>query len=45
MPVTFEQVARAALTLPIDGRAKLVEELLASLAGKANPAVEHVHLN
>ena len=45
MSITVEQVAHDALGLPIDGRAQLVEQLLASLAGEAAPAVERAHLD
>ncbi len=44
MALSVEVVAEEALGLPTNGRALLVEKLLASLAGEANPAVERVHL-
>ncbi len=45
MAVTVEMVAQEALGLPLNGRALLVETLLASLAGETNPTVERVHLD
>jgi hypothetical protein len=45
MAVTVEMVAQEALGLPISGRAFLVEQLLASLAGETDPAVERAHLD
>jgi hypothetical protein len=44
MAATVEKVAAQALGLPTAGRVLLVEKLLDSLAGDANPAVERVHL-
>jgi putative addiction module component (TIGR02574 family) len=44
MAVSAEKVARDALGLPIVGRAQLVEQLLTSLAGKSDPAIERAHL-
>ena len=45
MALSLEMVAEEALKLPISGRALLVEKLLASLAGEANPTVERAHLD
>ena len=45
MALSVEMVAEEALNLPASGRALLVEKLLASLAGEANPAVERAHLD
>jgi len=45
MALSAEMVAEEALGLPTSGRALLVEKLLASLAGEANPAVERAHLD
>ena len=45
MALTVDKVAEDALGLPSTGRALLVERLLASLAGEANPAIERVHLD
>jgi hypothetical protein len=45
MALTVDKVAEDALGLPRSGRTLLVERLLASLAGEANPAVERVHLD
>jgi hypothetical protein len=45
MALTVRRVAQEALGLPISGRALLVERLLASLAGEANPSVERAHLD
>jgi hypothetical protein len=42
---TMEKVAEQALGLPIASRALLVEKLLDSLSGKADPAVERAHLD
>jgi hypothetical protein len=44
MALTVEKVALDALGLPSAGRAALVEKLLASLAGEADPTVERAHL-
>ena len=44
MAATVEKVAAQALGLPAAGRALLVEKLLDSLAGDANPNVERAHL-
>ncbi len=44
MPSSVEQVASDALGLPASSRALLVEKLLASLSGEADPAVEKAHL-
>ncbi len=44
MALSLEMVAEEALTLPTSRRALLVEKLLASLAGEANPTVERAHL-
>ena len=45
MADTGEKVAAQALGLPAAGRALLVEKLLESLSGEANPAVERNHLD
>jgi hypothetical protein len=45
MALSIEMVAEEALNLPTAGRALLVEKLLASLAGEANPTVERAHLD
>ncbi len=45
MAPTIEMVAEEALGLPINGRALLVERLLASLAGETDPIVERAHLD
>jgi hypothetical protein len=45
MAHTVDEVAREALDLPISGRALLVEQLLASLVGEADPAVERANLD
>ena len=45
MAISVEAVAESALRLPTSGRALLVEKLLASLAGEANPEVERAHLD
>ena len=45
MALTVKMVAQEALGLPSRGRVRLVEKLLASLAGEANPAVERAHLD
>jgi hypothetical protein len=45
MALSVEMVAEEAMNLPASGRALLVEKLLASLAGEANPAVERAHLD
>jgi hypothetical protein len=44
MALTVEMIEKEALNLPLSERAVLLERLLASLAGKANSAVERVHL-
>jgi hypothetical protein len=44
MALSVEMVAEEAMNLPARGRELLVEKLLASLAGEANPAVERTHL-
>jgi putative addiction module component (TIGR02574 family) len=44
MATTVDQVAAAALQLPSDGRAFLIETLLESLAGETQPAIEQAHL-
>jgi hypothetical protein len=45
MALSVEMVAEEAMNLPTSGRALLVEKLLASLAGKADPTVERAHLD
>lgn len=45
MADTVEKVAAQALGLPVAGRALLVEKLLESLSGEADPAVERNHLD
>jgi len=45
MGLTVEMVAKEALDLPATGRALLVEQLLASLAGETDPAIERAHLD
>jgi hypothetical protein len=45
MALSVEMVAEEALSLPTSGRALLVEKLLASLAGEANPTVQRAHLD
>jgi len=45
MALSVETVAEEALGLPTNGRALLVEKLLASLAGETNPAIERAHLD
>jgi hypothetical protein len=45
MALSVEMVAEEAMNLPASGREALVEKLLASLAGEANPAVERGHLD
>lgn len=45
MAATVEKVAAQALGLPTAGRALLVEKLLDSLSGEADPAVERAHLD
>ena len=45
MAVTVDTVAQEALRLPSSGRALLVEKLLASLSGEANPVVERANLD
>jgi len=45
MAATVEKVAEQALGLPTAGRALLVEKLLDSLSGEADPAVERAHLD
>jgi len=44
MATTLDQVACEALGLPARSRVLLVEKLLASLAGEADPSVERAHL-
>lgn len=44
MVTTVEKVAADALRLPSEGRALLVETLLDSLSGEADPVVEKAHL-
>ncbi|WP_221029747.1 addiction module protein [Actomonas aquatica] len=44
MSSTVEQLAADALGLPADGRALLVEKLLASLAEQTDPTVQRLHL-
>ena len=44
MASTVEKVAAEALGLPSAGRAVLVEMLLDSLSGEADPTVERTHL-
>jgi len=45
MAATVGKVAEQALGLPTAGRAVLVEKLLDSLSGKADPRVERAHLD
>jgi hypothetical protein len=45
MALSVEMVAEEAMNLPASGRELLVEKLLASLAGEANPTVERAHLD
>ena len=45
MALSVEMVTEEAMNLPTSGRELLVEKLLASLAGEANPAVERAHLD
>ena len=45
MAATVEKVAEQALGLPTAGRALLVEKLLDSLSGEADPVVERAHLD
>jgi hypothetical protein len=45
MAGSLEKVTADALELPAVGRAWLVEQLLASLEGEAEPRVERVHLD
>jgi len=45
MALSVEMVAQEAMNLPTSGRALLVEKLLASLAGEADPKVERAHLD
>jgi hypothetical protein len=45
MARSVEMVAEEALNLPTSGHALLVEKLLASLSGEANPALERAHLD
>lgn len=45
MTDTVEKVAAQALGLPVAGRALLVEKLLESLSGEADPVVERNHLD
>jgi hypothetical protein len=44
MPASIDTVEKQALALSVDGRALLVEKLLASLAGEVNAEVESVTL-
>jgi hypothetical protein len=44
MALSVDKVAEDALELSVSGRALLVEKLLASLAGQANPEVQRTHL-
>jgi hypothetical protein len=44
MALTVEMVTQEPLSLPVSGRASLVESLLASLAGEIDPVVERSHL-
>jgi hypothetical protein len=44
MALSVEMVAEEVLNLSRSGRALLVEKLLASLSGEANPAVERAYL-
>jgi hypothetical protein len=44
MALTAKMLTEEALGLPSRGRAMLVEKLLASLTGNADPAVEREHL-
>jgi hypothetical protein len=41
----METLEKQALALPVDGRALLVEKLLASLSGKVNANVERANLD
>ena len=45
MAGSMEKVAAEALELPAAGRAWLVEQLLASLEGEAEPRVQRIHLD
>ena len=45
MALTVEMVTKEALALPFTGRALVVENLLASLVGETDPAVERAHLD
>lgn len=45
MAATAEKIVAEAIGLPTSGRALLVEKLLNSLSGEADPTVEHAHLN
>lgn len=45
MADAVEKVAAQALGLPVASRALLVEKLLESLSGEADPAVERNHLD
>ena len=45
MALSVEMVTEEAMNLPTSGRELLVEKLLASLAGEANPTVERAHLD
>jgi len=45
MASTMDQIASEALGLPTRSRALLVENLLASLSGESNPAVERAQLD
>lgn len=44
MPASMETLEKQALALPVDGRALLVEKLLASLSGEVNTDVENANL-
>lgn len=44
MPASMETLEKQALALPVDGRALLVEKLLASLSGEVNADVENANL-
>jgi hypothetical protein len=45
MALSVEMVTEEALKLPADGRALLIENLLASMAGEIDPTVERTHLD
>ena len=44
MPASVETLEKQALALPVDGRALLVEKLLASFSDEVNPQVERANL-